>query len=68
MRANASAPTDGLPKPGEFNAAPIWEPNRRAVATMPTAIKAAMRPYSMLVGPDSGWLPCPKACELPACR
>ena len=33
----------------------ICEPSPRAAAMMPTAIKAAMRPYSMAVAPDSSF-------------
>src|SRR5258705_4666625 len=35
--------------------APICEPRPRAAAMMPTAIRAAMRPYSMAVAPDSSF-------------
>ena len=33
----------------------ICEPSPRAAAMMPTAIRAAMRPYSMAVAPDSSF-------------
>ena len=33
----------------------ICEPSPRAAAMMPTAIKAAIRPYSMAVAPDSSF-------------
>src|SRR5205085_8602136 len=38
-----------------LNVALICEPSPRAAAMMPTAIRAAMRPYSMAVAPDSSF-------------
>jgi hypothetical protein len=34
---------------------PICEPSPRAAAMMPTAMRAAIRPYSMAVAPDSSF-------------
>jgi hypothetical protein len=38
-----------------LNVVPICEPSPRAAAMMPTAISAAIRPYSMAVAPDSSF-------------
>ena len=55
QKGNEAAYADFIVPVTVLKVALICEPSPRAAAMMPTAIRAAMRPYSMAVAPDSSF-------------